>query len=66
LDAEKKQQIVKEKKDPRDLIGTERYDNLLELCKRYRTEHDKDLTPYEYILMLIDSAIDATYGSKGE
>jgi hypothetical protein len=66
LDAEKNNKLSKKKKDLRDLIGTERYDNLLELCKRYRTEHDKDLTPYEYILMLIDSAIDATYGSKGE
>ncbi len=66
MDAEKKQQIVKERKDLKDLIGTERFDNLLELCKRYKTEHHKDLTPYEYLLMLIDSAIDATYGSKGE
>jgi hypothetical protein len=39
------------------VIEEDRYNNLLEICKRYKDQHDKDITPREYILMLIDSAI---------
>lgn len=48
------------------LLDGNRYNNLLDLCNKYRTQHGTDLTPKEYILMLIDSAISSVEGSKGE
>lgn len=43
-----------------------RYNNLLDLCNKYTSEKGKDITPKEYILMLIDSSISSIQGSKGE
>ena len=48
------------------LLDGKRYNNLLDLCDRYRTQHGTDLTPKEYILMLIDSAISSVEGLGGE
>jgi len=48
------------------MLDDNRYNNLLDLCKKYRTQHITNLTPTEYILILIDSAIDSADGSKGE
>jgi vacuolar-type H+-ATPase subunit C/Vma6 len=42
-----------------------RYKNLLDLCNKYASQQDTLLTPKEYILMLIDSAISSVQGSKG-
>ena len=36
-----------------------RYNNLVGVCKKYKEQHGVELTPKEYILMLIDSAISA-------
>lgn len=50
-----------------DLVLDEiRYKNMLDLCDKYKAQHQKDLTPKEYVLMLIDSAISSAQGSKGE
>ena len=43
-----------------------RYNNLLELCNKYGSQQGTELTPKEYILMLIDSAMSSTQGLKGE
>ncbi len=48
------------------MLDDNRYNNLLDLCKKYRTQHSTNLTPTEYILILIDSAIDSVYGTKAE
>jgi hypothetical protein len=48
------------------MLDDNRYNNLLDLCKKYRTQHSTNLTPTEYILILIDSAIDSVDGTKGE
>jgi hypothetical protein len=42
-----------------------RYKNLLDLCNKYASQQGTLLTPKEYILMLIDSAISSVQGSKG-
>ncbi|MFY9868618.1 MAG: hypothetical protein WAK17_02770 [Candidatus Nitrosopolaris sp.] len=42
-----------------------RYNNLLDLCNKYRSQQGTELTPKEYILMLIDSAMGGIQGSKG-
>jgi hypothetical protein len=42
-----------------------RYKNLLDLCNKYACQQGALLTPKEYILMLIDSAISSVRGSKG-
>lgn len=47
-------------------LDENRYNSLLDLCYKYRTQHQKDLTPKEYTLMLIDSAISSVQGPKGE
>jgi hypothetical protein len=39
------------------VLDKTRYNNLVEICKKYKEQHGTDLTPKEYILMLIDSAI---------
>jgi len=43
-----------------------RYNSLLDLCSKYTSEKNKSITPKEYILMLIDSAISSIQGSRGE
>jgi hypothetical protein len=48
------------------MLDDNRYNNLLDLCKKYRTQHSTNLTPTEYILILIDSAIDSVDGTKEE
>ena len=40
------------------VLEEDRYNKLLEICRRYKDQHGKDITPRKYILMLIDSAID--------
>lgn len=40
--------------------------SLLDLCYKYRTQHQKDLIPKQYTLMLMDSAISSVQGPKGE
>ena len=41
------------------ILDRDRYNNLLSVCKKYKEQHGVELTPKEYILMLIDSAISA-------
>jgi hypothetical protein len=42
-----------------------RYKNLQDLCNKYASQQGTLLTPKEYILMLIDSAVSSIQGSKG-
>jgi hypothetical protein len=39
------------------VLDKTRYRNLEEICKKYKEQHGTELTPREYVLMLIDSAI---------
>jgi hypothetical protein len=39
------------------VLEEDRYNNLLEICRKYEEQQGKDITPKEYILMLIDSAL---------
>jgi vacuolar-type H+-ATPase subunit C/Vma6 len=39
------------------VLDKTRYRNLVEICKKYKEQHGTELTPKEYVLMLIDSAI---------
>ena len=39
------------------LLDKDRYDSLLEVCQKYKEQQGVSLTPKEYILMLIDSAV---------
>jgi hypothetical protein len=39
------------------ILDRDRYQRLIEICKEYKAKQDKEITPREYILMLIDSAI---------
>ncbi len=39
------------------LLEKERYDGLLEICRKYKEQQGRDITPKEYVLMLIDSAL---------
>ena len=41
------------------VLDRSRYDNLVSVCKKYKEQQGVELTPREYILMLIDSAISA-------
>jgi vacuolar-type H+-ATPase subunit C/Vma6 len=41
------------------VIDKARYNNLVDICKKYKEQHGTELTPKEYVLMLIDSAIAA-------
>ena len=41
------------------VLDKTRYRNLVEICKKYKEQHGTELTPKEYVLMLIDSAISA-------
>ena len=36
-----------------------RFNNLVDMCNKYKEQQGVELTPREYILMLIDSAISA-------
>jgi hypothetical protein len=38
-------------------LDEDRYQEILEICSNYKARQDMELTPTEYILMLIDSAI---------
>jgi len=39
------------------ILDEERYNSLVEICKRYNEQQGSDITPKEYILTLIDSAL---------
>jgi hypothetical protein len=39
------------------VLDRSRYDTLVSVCKKYKEQHGVELTPREYILMLIDSTI---------
>lgn len=39
------------------ILDQDRYEGLIEICKEYKAKQDKEITPREFILMLIDSAI---------
>ena len=40
------------------VLEEDRYNNLLEICRKYEEQQGKDITPKNrYILMLIDSAL---------
>jgi hypothetical protein len=39
------------------VLDKERYNSLLEMCQKYKEQQHVELTPKEYILMLVDSAI---------
>jgi hypothetical protein len=47
------------KKDEQHRITLDgnRYQEILEICNNYRAKQGMEITPKEYILMLIDSAI---------
>jgi hypothetical protein len=38
-------------------LDEDRYQGILEICSNYKAKQGKVITPKEYILMLIDSAI---------
>jgi hypothetical protein len=38
-------------------LDQDRYQGILEICSNYNTKQSKNITPKEYILILIDSAI---------
>jgi hypothetical protein len=65
---EGKDKAKTEKKEHKiDIILDEiRYNNLLDLCNKYMIQQGTVLTPKEYILMLIDSAISGVQGPRGE
>jgi hypothetical protein len=39
------------------VLDKDRYHDLLDICVKYKEQQGAELTPKEYILMLIDSAI---------
>jgi hypothetical protein len=39
------------------VLEEDRYNKLLEICRKYEEQQGKEITPKEYILMLIDSAL---------
>ncbi|MFY9564754.1 MAG: hypothetical protein WB053_12330 [Nitrososphaeraceae archaeon] len=39
------------------VLDKTRYKNIVEICRKYKEQHGTELTPKEYVLMLIDSAI---------
>ncbi|MGA7898824.1 MAG: hypothetical protein WA395_02645 [Nitrososphaeraceae archaeon] len=39
------------------VLDKDRYHTLLDICVKYKEQQGVELTPKEYILMLIDSAI---------
>ena len=38
-------------------LDEDRYQEILEICNNYKVKQGMEITPKEYILMLIDSAI---------
>jgi hypothetical protein len=38
-------------------LDEDRYQEILEICNNYKAKQGMEITPKEYILMLIDSAI---------
>jgi len=38
-------------------LDEDRYQEILEICNNYKAQQGTEITPREYILMLIDSAI---------
>ena len=38
-------------------LDEDRYQEILEMCNNYKAKQGMEITPKEYILMLIDSAI---------
>jgi hypothetical protein len=38
-------------------LDEDRYQGILEICNNYKAKQGKEITPREFILMLIDSAI---------
>ena len=38
-------------------LDEDRYQDILEICNNYKAKQGMEITPKEYILMLIDSAI---------
>ena len=51
---------MKEEKGQHEInlvLDEDRYNNLLEMCGKYKEQQARDITPNEYILMLIDSAL---------
>lgn len=39
------------------ILDEDRYQEILEICSNYKAKQGMEITPKEYILMLIDSAI---------
>ena len=39
------------------ILDEDRYRRILEICSNYKAKQSMEITPKEYILMLIDSAI---------
>ncbi|MGH9974576.1 MAG: hypothetical protein ACRD8Z_01895 [Nitrososphaeraceae archaeon] len=39
------------------ILDEDRYQEILEICSNYKAKQGVELTPKEYILMLMDSAI---------
>lgn len=39
------------------VLDNERYQNVLEICNTYNAQQSKEITPKEYILILIDTVI---------
>ncbi len=60
------QEREKEQYEINLVLDQKRYNNLLDLCKKYAADHSVNVTPTEYVFLLIDSAIAGVYGSKGE
>jgi hypothetical protein len=63
---ERKKEKEKEQYEINLVLDQKRYNNLLDLCKKYAADHSVNLTPKDYIFFLLDSAITSVYGSKGE
>jgi hypothetical protein len=38
-------------------LDEDRYQEILKICSNYKANQGKEITPKEYILMLIDSAV---------
>jgi hypothetical protein len=39
------------------ILDEDRYQEILKICSNYKANQGKEITPKEYILMLIDSAV---------
>ena len=50
------------------VLDEDHYKDLLDKCKKYKEHHGTEITPKEYILMLLQLAVDQSffsYGGKG-